>query len=296
MSNYRPGTNYYEILEIDRDAPQNEIHKAYQRAKATYSQDNPALYSMFSKDEARELARMIEEAYSVLCNQAQRRAYDIQLVTTESENGRMPMGPALGASQDPAPTPYSTPVQVNIMTANAQAPAAAMSGARPAGHHQLPDFQPPNNHAAYANAQTVASAASNPQAPVVGSSQTAGAEGYTVRKSNVKSSVPAGQGRTPVGIYRVDEATEAEIGSRTDWDGLTLQKVRTYKNISVEQVSEATRISRSYLNALESNDFRQLPAPVFVRGFVVQVARMLGLDENKIAGSYMKNYKAKSGK
>ncbi len=293
MSNYRHGTNYYEILEVDRDAPQNEIHKAYQRAKATYSQDNPALYSMFSKDEARELARMIEEAYSVLGNQAQRRTYDVHLETGESKSGLM-TAPVFGANTEQPTTPYSGPTHVPAV---ADASAAAMNDSRSMGHHQLPDFHPPDHGGVYPNAKTGPNAAAQAQqTPVAAGSQVTVAEGYTIRKSTARHAIPAGQGRTPVGNYRVDEATEAEIGSRTDWDGLTLQKVRTYKNVSIEQVSEATRISRSYLNALEGNDFRQLPAPVFVRGFVVQVARLLGLDENKVAGSYMKNYKAKYGK
>ena len=62
------GTNYYEILEVAIDAPPHEIHRAYQRAKTTYSSENPALYSMSSPEEARELLRLIEEAYTVLGN------------------------------------------------------------------------------------------------------------------------------------------------------------------------------------------------------------------------------------
>lgn len=61
-------------------------------------------------------------------------------------------------------------------------------------------------------------------------------------------------------------------------------------------MSEATRISRTYLMAVEGNDYKSLPAAVFVRGFVVQMARVLGLDENKVASSYMKMFKAGGGK
>ena len=73
------GTNYYEILEVSPEAPSHEIHRAYQRARETYSQDNPALYSMFSAEEARELLRMIEEAFAVLSNASLRRSYDESL-------------------------------------------------------------------------------------------------------------------------------------------------------------------------------------------------------------------------
>ena len=83
----REQTNYYEILEIAPDAMATEIHKAYQRARQTYSADNPALYSMFSPDEARELLRLIDEAYNVLGNQATRKTYDETLSMPKGARG-----------------------------------------------------------------------------------------------------------------------------------------------------------------------------------------------------------------
>lgn len=76
--------NYYEILEITPAAHEHEIHEAYQRAKATYSVDSPALYTMFTPQEAQALNRLIEEAYSVLGNQRLRLAYDSKLTTVDS--------------------------------------------------------------------------------------------------------------------------------------------------------------------------------------------------------------------
>ena len=252
MSNYRQGTNYYEILEVDRDAPQNEIHQAYQRAKSTYSADNPALYSMFSKEEAKELSRMIEEAYSVLGNHNQRKAYDQSLLQNEQTDSQ-PMPAASAPKSQPAP----------------QSPQAKANA-----HEQLPEFDVSDAMAATSG---------------VG-------ESYIVRKREApKPTLPPGTGRTSLSTYKVDEAFESEIANIDDWDGSLLKKVRTYKGVSLDQVSDATRISKTYLNAVESNDYASLPAPVFVRGFVVQLARILGLNENKVATSYMKILKAKSG-
>ena len=39
-----------------------------------------------------------------------------------------------------------------------------------------------------------------------------------------------------------------------------------------------------------------LPAVVFVRGYVVQIAKAMGLDDKKVADSYMKNFKIALGK
>lgn len=73
-------SNFYEILELNTNAAQHEITTAYDRAKTTYSGDNPAIYTIFSDHEARELLSMIEEAYSILGNKTLRNIYDQRLL------------------------------------------------------------------------------------------------------------------------------------------------------------------------------------------------------------------------
>ena len=73
------GQTYYEILEIQPTAGPGDIYAAYQRARATYSPSSPALYSMFSVEEAQQLMALIEEAYQTLSHQARRREYDTRL-------------------------------------------------------------------------------------------------------------------------------------------------------------------------------------------------------------------------
>lgn len=78
--------NYYEILEISTSAAHHEIVAAYHRAKEAYAADSPALYTMFTDDEARELRSLIEEAFLILGNQTKRKEYD-QLLS--GRNGAM---------------------------------------------------------------------------------------------------------------------------------------------------------------------------------------------------------------
>jgi DnaJ-class molecular chaperone len=68
--------NYYELLDITTDANQEAIVTAYNKARLTYGNSSPALYSLFNKEEAEELLKLIDEAYSVLSNQFKRREYD----------------------------------------------------------------------------------------------------------------------------------------------------------------------------------------------------------------------------
>ena len=220
---------YYEILEIEPGAAQNEIHLAYQKAKTTYSPDSPALFTMFSEDEARELLDLIEEAFETLSNQARRKKYDASLA------------------------------------------------ARHGGDQELPDLEVKGGEESKPKGQSK----SNDD---------------VIRVLNKRENVPDGFAKTKFSVYEVDEDFEQEVASRTELDGPLLQKVRLYKQINLEQISNETKISKSYLSALEGDDYEALPAAVFVRGFVVQVARVLGLDEQKTASLYMTKFKANSGK
>lgn len=245
MSSSSEQTNYYEILEISTDASPGEIQKAYHRARQTYSQDNPALYSMFSPEEAKELLRLIDEAYSVLGNQTTRKSFD------ESLNGN-------GAP------PVST--QATNMSAAFSKPTPAQQAPRPV-QKMTPAID-----------DTASSGFSEKSRPAP------------------RPAAPAGTGRTLLSTYKLDDSFEAEISSATEFDGGFLQRVRLYKNVSIDKMSGATRISRPYLMAVETNDYKSLPAAVFVRGFIVQIARQLGIDDNKAAASFMKLFKAGGGK
>ena len=105
------------------------------------------------------------------------------------------------------------------------------------------------------------------------------------------NTIPKGFGRTKFGVYEILPAIEKEIEKGPIFDGHFIRKVRLYKNIDLRQMSQATRISRMYLFSIESNDFEFLPAAIFVKGFIIQIAKVLNLDHEKVADGYMKHFK-----
>lgn len=206
MANQFHGT-YYELLEVSPGTPQHEVTRAYERAKVTYSSENPALYTVFSVEEARELLTLVEEAYLILGNTIFRNRYDEMLKDPTLDIQELKfeniVGPILNTNVD----------------------------------KQKARFRPE---------------------------------------------------------YEVDQAMESVIQNETTCDGPFLRKVREYKKMSVEKMSEITRINPHYIVALEKNNWANLPAPVFVRGFVVQICRLLNLDEKKVTESFMMIYKAQT--
>ncbi len=105
--------------------------------------------------------------------------------------------------------------------------------------------------------------------------------------SETKLKPAKGIGYTRVSRYKINEDMEKIISVQDHFDGSFLRKVREYKNIELTDLSEVTYITITYLQAIENHDYLSLPAPVFVRGYIVQYCHILGLDESKVVPSYM---------
>lgn len=60
--------------------------------------------------------------------------------------------------------------------------------------------------------------------------------------------------------------------------GEILRRERRVRRVSIEEVGQTTRIPTATLRRLEADDYENLPAPVYTRGFVQAYARALGID------------------
>jgi cytoskeletal protein RodZ len=68
--------------------------------------------------------------------------------------------------------------------------------------------------------------------------------------------------------------------------GERLKREREMREVSLEELTKATRISTRFLLALENEEWEKLPGGVFGHGFVRTIARYLGLDEESLLGEY----------
>ena len=69
--------------------------------------------------------------------------------------------------------------------------------------------------------------------------------------------------------------------------GEELRRERLIREVSLEEISTATKISVRLLTALEKSDLSRLPAPVFTRGFIRSYSRHLGLDPDEMVNAYL---------
>lgn len=67
----------------------------------------------------------------------------------------------------------------------------------------------------------------------------------------------------------------------------TLGERRQLRGLTYEKVSQALKIRIFFLKALEHGEWDQLPAEVYLRGFIRRYAQYLGLDSEKLLAPYI---------
>ena len=68
--------------------------------------------------------------------------------------------------------------------------------------------------------------------------------------------------------------------------GEKLRLARETRGIALREISEQTRISMRYLEAIENDDYRHLPGGIFNRSFIRAYAKFIGYDEHEAMEDY----------
>jgi flagellar biosynthesis protein FlhG len=79
-------------------------------------------------------------------------------------------------------------------------------------------------------------------------------------------------------------------GDCGEFDGARLRRVRLRQGVELDDIASVTKVNPTYLSFIEEERFDDLPAAVYVRGFVIGYASCVGLDAKRVASSYMKRY------
>jgi len=189
--------DHYEVLEIPRGTPPQEIVRAYQLAMATYADDSLAGYSVLEPGDAATMRERIETAYRALSDADARVAYDAELAL------------ATGA-----------PLQEGVESLPL-----------------LPTTTLPERSAEI-------------------------------------------------------EPVEAFDEDSDDYDGARLRRSRLHCGLEIEAVAKVTKVNPTYLRFLEEERFEDLPARVYVRGFLMAFASCVGIDPQAVVRSYLERFDA----
>ena len=82
-----------------------------------------------------------------------------------------------------------------------------------------------------------------------------------------------------------------DIAPDTQFTGELLRQVRESQRVTLQEIHKRTKISLTYLRAIEDDDYARLPEVVYAGGFLRELARHLKLDPQQVSRSYVGRYK-----
>lgn len=116
------------------------------------------------------------------------------------------------------------------------------------------------------------------------------------------STLPLEDAGDPVESVLEPEETRAIVDAFEDLDdsggefsGPRLRRTRLRRDLEIEQIAATTKINPLYLYFIEDERFEDLPASVYVRGFVRAFATCVGLEPDLVAKSYMARFREHRG-
>jgi len=87
--------------------------------------------------------------------------------------------------------------------------------------------------------------------------------------------------------HRPPRRCTLELGATEEATGEFLRRARESVGLDLGTISQETKIGRSMLEYIEEERLDRLPAPVYLKNFTLQVAKCLGLDEERVARTYL---------
>ena len=85
-------------------------------------------------------------------------------------------------------------------------------------------------------------------------------------------------------VERYDQREDETSG---EFDGPRLRRTRLFRGYEIDQIADVTKVAGAHLRNIEDENFADLPADVYVRGFVTAYAKTIGLDPQAVVPSYM---------
>jgi flagellar biosynthesis protein FlhG len=102
----------------------------------------------------------------------------------------------------------------------------------------------------------------------------------------VEPTTPPKADATPARV----QVPEPIIDANTEITGQLLKTLREARGIDLADVSQRSKVSVHHLRSIEDENWGAMPAPVYLRGFLVEIARFLKLDVQHVTRSYLARY------
>ncbi|MBW1809249.1 MAG: helix-turn-helix domain-containing protein [Deltaproteobacteria bacterium] len=267
--------NCYELLDVKPYASQQELEGAYNRARRFFSSESVATYALFQPDELVLLRRRIEDAYRILSDPERRQRYDSEMLRLEEEGLQ---GSELETSPERS---AGTTDEVHEEKEQATQDSRQLKLDEVADQEPLEQEQPveeePEDRPSDSTPVDEKTGESDDRLSGEGKSEDVQPSG----SSPVQTTEPEPKDDMPV------LPPMPPINEETEYSGDLLRQVREARGFTIEKIADITKIAIYYVRNLESEKYSDLPARVYVRGYIKQIAKLLEIDIEATAKSYV---------
>ncbi len=351
--------SYYEILDVDPSASDDEVKRAYRLVRTSFEPSSAAIYSLYSPEETEAIGAKIDEAFRILTNRDRRRVYDKylrhdgELDPTPDDPDEffdrvhdihelMPMeefvrdvedataASARGVSSELAAVEESVEVSAEVqleldapeldaaprpdeVTPHPEVPAAGapVAGTPAAGVpaaaerpqeadsslERFVDGPEPGDasraaypFAASASAIDLASHGDTRDAEIEESTEEVSITSTPRLRAWSREFAARSSGEcSPIKLKPLTEETLGAIREAGQLSGRKLRWLREQRGVDLQVISDRTKISIMYLRFIEADHVENLPAPIYLKGFVDQYAQLLQLPR-EVVERYMNHY------
>lgn len=108
------------------------------------------------------------------------------------------------------------------------------------------------------------------------------------REGKLESLLPGEKtAESPMGS---NESSFSLIDIDSALSGKDIQALRIAREISIEDVYRKTNVPKKTIEDIEEERFEELPAPVYLKGFLKAYARILNVNEDQMVDGYVKRF------
>lgn len=301
--------NYYELLEVPRDATRAEIDRAYDRARAYFGPGSIAVYSLSTADELKAVLDRIDEAWLVLSDDAARSEYEQRVgpptpderplhrevrLAREREAQKEKEHRETAAREAAAREQQAKELQARQQQEEERAERERLAREQAERERHEAERERQEQEAA-AVAAALAAVVSRPETVSAPSTLPGASTPEPIASPPAPEPEPVAPPPAPPRPVAPAPALRAppkplELPADGPINGELLKRMREHLGLTLLDMSDRTKIGKTHLDNIERENFAALPAQVYLRGFLISIARELRVDPVRVAKAYLDAY------
>ena len=245
--------NYYQILEVQKTASLVEIRYAYEGKLEETQLEAFAAYSLLPEEETEEKLLHFSQAFMTLANPVARAKYDDEL-----QQGMVSV-----EMQPVTKKGHLTKIKKSVRVKTKTVPLPLI---------------PPKKAKAEKEIEIKKSVIRN----IV-------EESHAERLGNYQKL----SAKNELAEESLEEfySTFKTHGGKLSYNGTILQQIRKIKSVTLEELAQITCIRKTYLRAIEDENFSKFTSEIYLKGYLLCYIEALQLPKEQVLSDYVLLYK-----